>query len=82
MQGQNSKARYSQLLHEKAERVLTSNEQAELIALANVEFDDALHRARKLVQKKHPELFHKHGLLKKRKALASLYPPAKRRKVV
>jgi len=68
----NSAVRYRQLLAEKDERVLTSKEQAELIALANAEFDDAITLARRLVKKRRPELFDEHGQLKKREALASL----------
>ncbi|MCI0694584.1 hypothetical protein L0337_21570 [candidate division KSB1 bacterium] len=79
-QEQNSKTRYDQLLTEKDERVLTPQEQAELVALANAEFDDAIHLARKLVQKDHPELFDERGQLKKRQALASLHPRTERRK--
>ncbi len=79
-QKQNSAARYRQLLTEKDERVLTPNEQAELIALANADFDDAIIRARKLVQKNHPELFDERGQLKRRKALASLSTRTGRRK--
>lgn len=73
-QEQNSKARYGRLLAEKDERVLTPKEQAELVALANAEFDDAIHFARKLVQKDYPELFDEQGQLKKHQALASLHP--------
>lgn len=78
---QNSKTRYARLLAEKDERVLTPKEQAELVALANAEFDDAIYLARKLVQEDHPELFDEYGQLKKRQALASLHLRAKRKKV-
>ena len=71
-QKQNSAARYSQLLTEKDERVLTPKEQAELIALANAEFDDAITLAGRLVKKRHPELFDEDGQLKQSEALASL----------
>jgi|GEM_PF-3418933 len=79
-QEQTPKIRYRRLLTEKDERVLTPKEQAELIALANAEFDDAIHLARKLVQKDHPELFDEHGQLKKRRALASLHTRTEKRK--
>jgi hypothetical protein len=79
-QEQNSKARYGQLLTEKDERVLTPKEQAELVALANAEFDDAIHLARKLVRKNHPELFDEQGQLKRRQALASLHPRTHKKK--
>jgi hypothetical protein len=79
-QKQNSVARYSQLLSEKDERILTPKEQAELIALANAEFDDAIILARKLVKKRHPELFDERGQLKKREALASLPTTGKKAK--
>jgi hypothetical protein len=69
---QASEKRYSQLLKEKDERVLTPKEQAELIALANAELDDAIASARELLQEKNPRLFDKHGQLRKRKASASL----------
>ncbi len=65
-------SRYDELLLEKDERILTPQERAELITLANAEFDAALVEAKKLVQKKHPELFDEHGDLRRRKALASL----------
>lgn len=67
-------ARLKALLKEKDERILTPTEQAALIALANVEFDDAILLAKKRVQKNHPELFDKKTQLRKRKALASLQP--------
>jgi hypothetical protein len=38
-------------IKEKDVRVLTPKERAELIALANAEFDSAIARAKKLVQK-------------------------------
>ena len=65
-------ARYDELLAEKELRILTPKEQAELIALADAEFDAAIARAKKLVQKSNPELFDEQGRLKRRKALASL----------
>lgn len=77
---QTAKARYEELLEEKDVRVLTPKERAELIALANAEFDAALAHAKKLAQKANPELFDAQGRLKRRKALASLrYPTAKRK---
>jgi antitoxin component of MazEF toxin-antitoxin module len=75
---QTSASRYSKLLKEKDQRVLTPEEQAELIALANTEFDTAINTARKLVQKKNPGLFDERGQLRKRKALASLRSSANR----
>ncbi len=69
---QASTARYDKLLAEKDLRILTPQEQAELIALADAEFDVAIARAKKLVQKSIPELFDEQGRLKTRKALASL----------
>ena len=51
---QNSETRYKKLLAEKNQRVLTPEEQEELIALANAEFDVVISRARQMVQKKHP----------------------------
>ena len=65
-------SRYDELLLEKDLRILTPREQAELIALANAEFDVAIVNTQKLVQKKHPELFDEQGRLKRKKALASL----------
>ncbi|MCK6561389.1 hypothetical protein HUU39_21030 [candidate division KSB1 bacterium] len=70
--GQNDKARYAELLHEKDERVLTPVEQAELIALAHAEFDAAMAYARKLAQRQYPGLFDKRGKLLQRKAVTSL----------
>jgi len=52
-----TEARYAELLAEKDLRILTPQEQAELIALANAEFDSAITRAKTLVEKKSPELF-------------------------
>ncbi|MDZ7360794.1 MAG: hypothetical protein ONB46_08725 [candidate division KSB1 bacterium] len=77
---QASTARYAELLAEKELRILTPKEQAELIALADAEFDAAIARVKKLVQKSHPDLFDEKGRLKKRKALASLRLPAKKGK--
>lgn len=77
---QASQSRYDELWAEKDRRVLTPAEQAELIALADAEFDAAIARAKKIVQKKHPELFDEHGRLRRRKALASLRPPPSVRK--
>lgn len=65
-------SRYDELLLEKELRILTPQEQAELIALANAEFDAAIANTQKLVQKKHSELFDEQGRLKRKKALASL----------
>ncbi len=67
-------SRYDELLQEKDVRVLTLQEQAELIALAHAEFDAAISNTKQLVQKKYPELFDEQGNLKKKKALASLHP--------
>jgi len=78
---QTSTARYDELLAEKEERLLTPKEQAELIALGDAELDAAIARAKKLVQKSHPELFDERGQLRKRKALASLRSSTKKRKV-
>jgi len=69
---QTAGARYEELLGEKDVRVLTPKERAELIALANAEFDAAIAHAKKLAQKTNPELFDAQGRLKRRKALASL----------
>jgi len=74
-------ARYDELLAEKEVRLLTPTEQAELIALGDVELDTAIARAKKLVQKSHPELFDERGQLQKRKALASLRSLTKEGKV-
>ncbi len=67
-------SRYDELLWEKDVRVLTLQEQAELIALANAEFDAAITNTKQLVQKEYPELFDEQGNLKKKKAAASLRP--------
>jgi hypothetical protein len=69
---QTADTRYAELLTEKDLRILTPQEQAELIALANAEFDSAIARTKKSLQKNTPELFDAQGRLKKRKALASL----------
>jgi hypothetical protein len=69
---QTSQARYENLLAEKDDRVLTPREQAELIALANGEFDTAIARAKKIVKKNQPELFNKKGNLNRQKALVML----------
>jgi len=76
---QTSTARYDELLAEKEGRILTPKERAELITLADAEFDAAIARAKKLVQKSNPELFDDRGQLKKRKALASLRSSTKKR---
>jgi hypothetical protein len=75
-----SQSRFDELWEKKDKRVLTPSEQAELVALADAEFDTAIARAKKIVQKKHPELFDEHGRLRRRKALASLIPLPSRRK--
>jgi hypothetical protein len=77
---QTTKARYDELLAEKDKRILTPQERADLIALANEEFDVAIAHAKKFAQKSNPELFDEHGQLKKRKALASLRVSTKRKK--
>jgi len=68
-----SQARYAELLSEKDTRVLTPKEQAELIALANGEFDAAVARARKIARKTRPDLFDEQGSLHRQKTLASLH---------
>jgi len=78
---QTSTARYDELLAEKKARILAPKEQAELITLGDAEFDAAIARAKKLVQKSHPELFDEQGRLKKRKALVSLRSATKKGKV-
>jgi hypothetical protein len=75
-----AKSRRDELLEEKDLRVLTPAEQDELIALANAKFDAAIMRAKRVVQKRHPELFDKNGQPNMRKLLASLRPTAKQRK--
>ncbi len=75
-----ARSRREELLKEKDLRVLTPAEQDELIALANAEFDAAITRAKRVVQKSHPELFDKNGQPNMRKLLASLRPTAKKRK--
>jgi len=65
-------SRYDELLQEKEVRILTLQEQAELIALAHAEFDAAIDNTKQRVRKKYPELFDEQGNLKKSRALASL----------
>lgn len=77
---QTPRARYNELLAEKDLRILTPQEQAELVAFANAELETAILRAKKLVQKTNPELFAKNGQLKKRKALASLRSSSRHKK--
>lgn len=67
-------SRYDELLAEKDLRVLTLQEQAELIALANAEFDAAIANSKQLVRKKYPKLFDAEGNLKQKQALAALRP--------
>ncbi len=64
--------RYAELLKDKDNRVLTPDEQAELIAFANAEFDFAIANAKKVVQKSNPELFNARGRLIIRKAVESI----------
>jgi hypothetical protein len=75
-----ARSRRDELLKEKDLRVLTPAEQAELIALANAEFDATIARAKRMVQKSHPELFDKNGQPNMRKLLASLRTTTKKRK--
>jgi hypothetical protein len=76
----NAASRYDELLAEKDLRVLTLQEQAELIALANTEFDAAIANSKQLVRKKYPELFDAEGNLKEKQALAVLRPSRKKTK--
>jgi hypothetical protein len=66
------RSRYTELLEDKDTRVLTPDEQAELIAFANAELDSAVANAKKAVRKSNPELFDSRGRLIMRKAVDSL----------
>lgn len=75
-----NRSRYAELLKDKDTRVLTPDEQAELIAFANAEFDSAIANAKKVVRKNNPELFDSRGRLIIRKAVNSLRHVKKQRK--